>query len=106
MIYNFCAAILRAAGDSRRPMIYLTLGGALKIVMNFVFVGLCDMTVVGVALATILSWLLSAVLGVRALLKYDGVIKINLKRLRIYREELSQILYIGVPAVCNRPSIR
>lgn len=98
MVYNFCAAILRSTGDSKRPMIFLTLGGIAKVVFNFLFVAEFDMTVNGVALATIISWSLSATLGIITLLKNDGIIKLNLNRIRFYKRELSEILKIGVPA--------
>ena len=60
MVYNFCAAVLRSAGDARRPMVFLTLGGVVKVGLTFVFVAFFDMTVAGVAVATIISWAVSA----------------------------------------------
>lgn len=98
MVYNFSAAILRSVGDSRRPMIYLTLGGILKVVLTFVFVYFFQSSVTGVALATIFSWALSAYLGVRALLKNGGAVQLFPKHLRIYGHELREILSVGVPA--------
>jgi len=98
MIYNFAAAILRSTGDSRRPMIFLTLGGFLKVVLTFVFVYFFRAGVTGVALATIFSWALSAFLAVHALLKSGGAVQLFPKHLRIYSHELREILAVGVPA--------
>lgn len=98
MVYNFCAAILRSSGDSTRPMIYLLSGGVLKVLLNLLFVGAFHLGVVGVAMATIASWTLSCVLGIRALLTNDGWVKLKLSRLRIYKPELIDILKVGIPA--------
>lgn len=98
MVYNFSAAILRSSGDSMRPMIYLTLGGIVKVILNVVFVGTLNMSVTGVALATIISWLLSAVLGVTAILRTDSVIKLIPSKIKLYKKELLDILRVGVPA--------
>lgn len=98
MVYNFCAAILRSAGDARRPMVYLTLGGVVKVVLTYVFVAFLKMEVAGVAYATIISWTVTAFLGVRALLKNEGSIQLKLNRIRFYKLELLSILKIGVPA--------
>ncbi len=98
MLYNFCASILRSSGDARRPMIYLTLGGVVKIVFSYTFVAILGMSVKGVALATILSWTFSAVLGFTALLKNNGIVKLRLSRIRIYKQEMRGILHVGVPA--------
>ena len=98
MVYNFCAAILRASGDSKRPMLYLTLGGLFKISFNFLFVGVFSLSVVGVAFATIISWSFSAFLGIRALIKNEGDIKINLAYFKFYKNEFKDILTIGIPS--------
>lgn len=98
MLYNFCASILRATGDSRRPMVFLTLGGILKVVFSFLFVAYLDMTVDGVALATILSWSFSATLAVITLLKNNSIARLNPARLHFYPQELKEILTIGIPA--------
>lgn len=98
MVYNFSAAVLRSAGDSRRPMMYLILGSAVKLGFNILFVAGLKMTVEGVAYATLISWIFMTFLGVRALLKNDGWIKLKLSRLRFYGTELKEILIIGIPA--------
>ena len=98
MIYNFCASILRASGDSRRPMIFLTLGGAVKVAVNFLLVAQFKLGVMGVAISTILSWSVSAILGMWALLKTRSVVRLNVKKLRFYKTELLGMLRVGVPA--------
>lgn len=98
MIYNFCAAILRSAGDARRPMIFLTLGGIIKIILTYVFVAVLDMAVAGVAFATIISWTFSAVLGISALIRNKGILKLKANRIRFYKYEIEKVLKIGVPA--------
>lgn len=98
MVYNFCASILRSAGDARGPMVYLTLGGIIKIVLTYIFVAFFHMEVAGVAYATIISWAASAFLGLRALLKNEGSIPLKLNRIRFYKNELLGILRVGVPA--------
>ena len=97
MIYNFSAAILRSAGDSRRPMIYLLTGSGIKILLSLLLIAVFDLGVFGVAISTIVSWLISATLGVITLVKSTGFIKLYVKNLRFYRPELPHILRIGVP---------
>ena len=98
MVYNFCASVLRSTGDSMRPMIFLTLGGVLKVLFNFVFVAGFNMSVEGVAIATILSWALSCTLGIIAIINNNSIARLNFKKLRFYKNELKEILVIGIPA--------
>lgn len=98
MVYNFCAAILRSTGDSRRPMVFLTVGGVVKVAATYLFIAHFHMGVSGVAFATILSWGVSAFLGVWALSRNKGAVKIQWKHLRFYKDELLKMLRIGVPA--------
>ena len=98
MIYNFCAAILRAAGDTRSPLIFLSFSGVLNVVMNLFFVCVMDMNVAGVALATTLSQGVSAVLVVAALMRRTDGCRLELKKLRFYPEEIRKIIRIGLPA--------
>lgn len=98
LVYNFCAAVLRAAGDSSRPMIYVIIGGAVKVLCNFLFVAVFNMSVIGVALGTIISWCVMGSLGVLALIKNKGMIRLNLKTVRFYKHETRSVLRIGVPA--------
>ncbi len=98
LIYNFGAAILRAAGDTVRPLIYLSASGVLNVVLNIIFVRFFGMNVDGVAWATVVSQCASAVLVVLALRRRTDYCKLSLRKLTIDRIALSRILTIGVPA--------
>lgn len=98
MLYNFGAAILRAAGDSKGPLYYLTLAGVVNVVLNVFFVVCFHMDVAGVALATILSQCLSAVLVVRALRRRTDACHLEWRQMRIHSHHLWQIVRIGLPA--------
>lgn len=98
MLYNFGSAILRAAGDTKSPLIYLTIAGVLNVLLNLLFVIVLKMDVSGVALATTISQCLSAVLIIRALMKRDDACKLKLREIRIYKRQLIRILQIGFPA--------
>ena len=98
MLYNFGSAILRAVGDTRRPLYYLGLAGILNVVLNLIFVLVFHMDVVGVALATVLSQCLSTGLIVLSLVKASGNIHLDLKKLGIESGKLKQILRTGLPA--------
>lgn len=98
MLYNFGTAIFRAIGDTRRPLYYLAAAGALNIIMNIIFVTQFHMGVEGVALATVLSQILSSGLIVRALMKADGAYRLEPKKLGINIHKLGQIMKIGLPA--------
>lgn len=98
MVYNFCAAILRAAGDTKSPLVFLTVSGFLNVILNLIFVIFFHIDVAGVALATTISQILSAVLVMIALIKRKDACKLNLKKIRIYKESLLKLLKIGIPA--------
>ena len=98
MVYNFCAAILRSSGDSRRPMIFLIIGGIVKVLSNLVFAGVFHLGVMGVAFATILSWCVFTTLGLTALTHNEGVVKLAIRNIRFHKREMGQILHIGIPA--------
>lgn len=98
MIYNFCAAILRAAGDTKSPLVYLTIAGVVNVILNVFFVRVVHMNVAGVALATVISQAISAVLVVLALMRRRDVCRLELKKLRIYTAPLQKIIRIGLPA--------
>lgn len=98
MLYNFCAAILRAAGDTQRPLYYLTIAGIVNVVLNLVFVILFHLSVAGVALATIISQAISALLVTRALMRMEGPTRLSLSRLRLHPGKLREIIRIGLPA--------
>lgn len=98
MLYNFCAAILRAVGDTKRPLYFLTIAGVINVVLNLIFVILFHMSVAGVALATILSQCVSAWLIVHSLMTMDGPTKLIPRQLRVNKNILGEIIRIGLPA--------
>lgn len=98
LLYNFSAAILRACGNTRRPLYFLLIAGFVKVCLNLLFVAVFKMQVDGVALATVLSQILSAFLAVYSLLHFHGPCRLFWKRLKICRYDLVQILKIGIPA--------
>ena len=97
MVFNFGAAILRSAGDTKRPLIILSISGLANVVLNLFFVILFEMDVAGVALATITSQYISAVWIVIILLKENFAYKLFLGKLRIYKNEFLQIIIYGLP---------
>ena len=98
MVYNFGSAILRAIGDTKRPMYFLTLAGIINVCLNLLFVICFEMGVAGVATATVIAQTVSAVLVVICLMREKGAIKLILKDLKIDKKELLAILRIGLPA--------
>lgn len=102
IMYNFCAVILRASGDTRRPMIFLTIGGIVKVFFTLLFVAVFKMQIVGVALATIISWVVSFALVFIALLRNEGVVKIKFSKIRFYKEEFKAILMVGIPTALQQ----
>ena len=98
MVYNFCASILRAAGDTRSPLLYLSIAGVINVVLNVIFVTVFHMNVAGVALATTISQCFSAVMLVLVLMRRTDACKLVLKDLRIYKTQFLKILRIGLPA--------
>ena len=98
MLYNFCAAILRAAGDTRSPLIYLILAGILNVIMNVIFVRFFQMNVAGVALATTISQGVSAALVIGALMRRTDACKLVLRDIRFYGAQIQKILRVGLPA--------
>lgn len=98
MVYNFGSAILRAVGDTKRPLYFLLLAGVINVVLNLVFVIQFKMDVAGVALATVISQCISAALVLLCLMKEQSGIRLELKSLRIHPKILLKILQIGLPA--------
>lgn len=97
-VYNFGASILRAVGDTRRPMLFLVLSGLLNLVANLIFVCIFHWGVAGVAVATVLSQCLAAFLTVRCLMNTDGCFRLYLRELRLNPKVLKTITRIGMPA--------
>ncbi len=98
LVYNFGASALRAVGNTKQPMYYLIIGGAINAVLNLVFVIVFGMDVDGVAIATVVAQTVSAALVVRRLILADDCLKLDLRKLRIYPDKLVFILKIGIPA--------
>ncbi len=98
MIYNFGAAILRAVGDTKRPLYFLTTAGAVNVLLNMLFVIVFKMDVAGVALATVISQLISAGLVVLCLTKDDSAIHLDIRKLKIKSKILFSFFKIGLPA--------
>ena len=98
MAYNFGAAVLRAVGDTKRPLYYLLIAGIVNVILNLIFVIYFSMHVAGVATATVISQAISAVLVIRCLLKTDSVYKLELKGIKISMDKLGKMFKIGLPA--------
>ncbi len=98
LLYNFGAAILRASGDTKTPLIYASASGIVNVILNLFFVIGFKMGAAGVGLATILSQYLSAGLTVRYLMKENSDIKLSLKELKMDMKMLKKISRIGVPS--------
>lgn len=98
MLYNFGSAVLRATGDTKRPLYYLLLAGIINVLLNLFFVIVFHMGVAGVALATVLSQCVSAGLIVSCLVKESGSCHLDLHKLTIHKDKMLKILQIGLPA--------
>ncbi len=98
MLYNFGASILRAAGDTRSPLYFLTAAGVVNVILNLIFVIGFRMDVAGVGLATAISQMLSAALVLIALMRREDACRLVLRELRIYPAQLWRIVRIGLPA--------
>ena len=98
-LYNFGAAILRAVGDTKRPMLFLVSSGLVNVVLNLFFVLVFHMGVAGVSLATVISQVIAAFLTIRCLMKADGCIQLYIRELRVYKDKLWNMIRIGLPAV-------
>jgi len=98
LLYNFGAAVLRAVGDTKRPLYYLLSAGVINVILNLIFVIRFGMGVEGVALATDISQIVSAAMIVRCLMKLEGPCRLELKKLCIDRSEAGRIARVGLPA--------
>ena len=98
LIFNFGASILRSTGDTKRPLIILSLTGIVNVVLNLILVIFFHMNVAGVAIATITAQYLSAIFIVIRLLRMDNMCRLKLNKLRIHKLELINIIKIGLPA--------
>lgn len=98
LIYNFGAAILRAIGDTRRPLYFLLFSGAANVVCDLFFIVQLQWGVAGAAGATVIAQIISAGLIVYCLTQTDGMCHVNLKRIRFYQEKFIRLMQIGLPA--------
>ena len=98
MVYNFGAAILRATGDSKRPMYYLTITGIVNVILNMFFVIVLNMSVDGVALATVISQYLAMYIILLCLSKESGALRFRYKKMSVDKSKLKDIVKIGLPA--------
>ena len=98
MLYNFGAALLRAGGDTQRPLYFLFAAGIVNVVLNLFFVIRLQMDVAGVALATVISQCISAALVIRCLMRETGALHLDLKKLKIHPMKFKQIMQVGIPA--------
>lgn len=97
-LYNFGNAVLSAAGDTKRPLLYLSIAGAVNVVLNLFFVIVCGMDVDGVALASIISQYISAVLVMRTLILSKEAFAVSMKYIKVYPAKLLAVLKLGLPA--------
>lgn len=98
LLFNFGSAILRAIGDTRRPLFYLVTAGVINVCLNLFFVIVFHMGVAGVALATVISQCVSTFLILRCLILSDGCFQLRIDKLRLNLEKLGKIAAIGLPA--------
>lgn len=98
MVYNFGAAILRAVGDTKRPLYFLMISGGINVALNLLFVIVFKLSVAGVAIATVISESVSACLIIRCLIKEKGEIQLDPRKLRIDKKIMEKIISIGLPA--------
>ncbi len=98
MLYNFSASILRATGETKLPLFFLTVSGVINVVLNLFFVIVFKMNVAGVALATTISQAISAILTLMALMRRTDECRLVLRKMKIYSKELLTIIRLGLPA--------
>ncbi len=98
MLYNYGAAILRAVGDTKRPLIFLIISGLINAGLNLFLVIVCDLSVAGVAIATVISQMVSCVLVLRCLCKAPSSYQLHISGLRLREVYVKQIFQVGVPA--------
>lgn len=98
MLYNFAASILRGIGDTRRPLYFLAISGLINVILNVIFVVCFKMDVDGVAIATVISQIISCILIMRCLIKTKEAYGFSFKKIHIYKSELFDMIKIGLPA--------
>ena len=98
LLFNFGSAILRAIGDTRRPLIYLTIAGVINVILNLCFVIVFHMGVAGVALATVIAQCVSTSLIIRCLMQSESCFQLCFEKLHMNWEKFRKIAAIGLPA--------
>ena len=98
LIYNFGSAILRAVGDTRRPLYYLTISGVINVILNLIFVIKFRWDVAGVAAATVISQAVASALIVVCMMRDQGAVHLDISRLKIHKIQMSLIFRLGIPA--------
>ncbi|MEA4966377.1 MAG: MATE family efflux transporter [Oscillospiraceae bacterium] len=98
VVYNFGAAILRAVGDTKNPLYFLTAAGILNVICNLLLVLVFHLDVAGVAIASALSQYLAAALVLRCLMRKESSCRLSLRMLRLYKRETLEMVRIGIPA--------
>ena len=98
IVYNFSASILRAVGDTKRPLYILACTGIVNVILNLILVILFHMDVAGVAIGTIAANYLSAIFAVIILMRSESSYKFIIRQMRIYKQELKEIVKVGLPA--------
>lgn len=97
LVFGFGAAILRAVGDTKRPLYILSASGFINVILNVILVVSFHMDVAGVAIATVVSNYLSAFAVLFVLIRTEGVIRLDFRKMKFYKKELGEILKVGVP---------
>lgn len=97
ILYNYCAAILHALGDTKSPLIFLTISGVINVALNLIFVTLLHLDVAGVAIATVISQAISAILVIRALMRRTDFCRFCFQKMRISWPHMMKIIRIGLP---------
>lgn len=98
MLYNYCAAMMRSAGDTGRPLVFLSVAGVANIILNLIMVLVFHTGALGVGIATAASHWISCILIVLFMMRTDGYCHLNLKKIRIHKDVLKKVLTIGIPA--------
>jgi putative MATE family efflux protein len=98
LVYNFAAAVLRAFGDTKRPLLYLTISGIVNVFLNLLLVIVFHLDVAGVAIATVISQYISLALVMGCLMREKGLCRVELRKVRLYRDEAVRMIQIGLPA--------
>ena len=104
MLYNYGASILRAVGDTRRPLYFLIAAGLTNVVLDLLLVIVIPLDVAGVAIGTVASQMISCILVIRCLHQSDGSYQLRFSRLTVKKEHLVRILQVGIPAGIQSPS--